>query len=418
VTDSQKLSTTGNLGKIGLNILFTFLPHPFHVSRHDFDANFFQPNAMGYVRDYWFLIYQHTLPLGIGIFGGFVVLYLLIRNLLLGKKSDGSLGAAQGPAVPASVRIFWIGFIVVCTLAGIAVHGTLLEYGTAPICLLPLSLLGVTFLAANFAALPVWLRRTVAAFAVVDFCLGVFLHIRMERLYFQPRILGPTQLLPLDDQLLCGQAVINSLYRAHLHLTLWGDHLRFLAGPLQGLMICILALLLHPLALATRGSALPLRRRPDGFFYMLLFILAAGSLYCIQDEFNGAIASALRLRQASPDELKEDVAAASSAVAAAPDSSFAHLRLGECIYRAGDSAAASEHLAYAYALDTSNLQARYDLILMYSMANQFQPDTLNLFFAAERVFRAPQSASARAQLADLLLRYRHIEQSSNSLRTR
>ncbi len=81
VMGSESLSFGGNLQKIATNIISTLIPHPLHVSRNDFDKALYQPNAMGYLRDYWFLVYQPTVPEGIGLVGGLTVVYLLVRKL-------------------------------------------------------------------------------------------------------------------------------------------------------------------------------------------------------------------------------------------------------------------------------------------------------------------------------------------------
>jgi tetratricopeptide (TPR) repeat protein len=408
VADTQQLTPVGNLQKIATNIFSTFVPHPFHISSHDFDAYFYQPNAMGHLRDYWFLIYQLTLPAEMGIVGGLVVVYLLIRKLFA-RKTPAFLVTADPPrpVLPVSLRIFWGGFVVVCTLVGIAVHGAEIRLGVGHICLLPLSLLGIAFLAANFPSLPPWLRRCVAAFAVFDFCLGVFLHIRMENLYFEPRMVGASQLIPFSGQLLCRQAVLNSLWRAQQQLPYLADHFVALAAVFLVLMILLAAALLHPLALATRGTALPLRRRPDLFFYPLLLLLAAGTLYCMKDELDGSAAAARQILSASTEQLQQYVADASRDATASPNSPQALLALGEALYRAGITVSATDYLSVAYILDPLNPRAHYDVNLLYYTGTPFRQESALRMNIADNVYFDPNSPDARQQLGTLLLLQHH-----------
>jgi tetratricopeptide (TPR) repeat protein len=386
VTGSQALTFGGNLEKIGTNILGTILPHPLHVSPAQFDLGFYQPNDMGHLRDYWFLFYQPTVPEGIGIVGGLVVIYLIWRNVRVLPKAD---------------RIFWLSFIIFCTLVGIAAHGEAWNTGVGHICLLPLSMLGVAFLAANFPTLPAWLRMTAALGLVFDFCFGIFLHVRMEHLYFQPQFVGTTSLLPLTDLLLSRLAVLNSNLRIQENLVYWGDHFRYVAPALEIAIVLFMAGLLYRLALAVRGGAV---------FYLLLIALIAGAIYCAQDEFNGVDDRAARELATPMDELQAKVARASIDVQSAPESSVAQLALGEAFYRVGDTVSATDHIADAFSLDLDNQRARYDILLMYYTGSQLRQDAYNTMTAANNVIKNPDSAEARQQLGIDLLNHHHFPQ--------
>jgi tetratricopeptide (TPR) repeat protein len=309
--------------------------------------------------------------------------------------------------LPVSLRIFWGGFVLVSTSIGIAAHGAEEALGVGHICLLPLSLLGIAFLAANFPSLPPWLRRTVAAFAVVDFCLGIFLHIRMENLNFEPRLVGATQLIPLSGQLLSQEAVFNSFWRAQHQLPYLADHFVGLAAALPVLMVLLAAALLHPLALATRVAAMPPRRRPDLFFYPLLLLLAAGTLYCLKDELDGSAAAARQILSASIDQLQQNAAQAARDAAAAPNSPQALLAFGEALYRAGYTVAAADKFSVAYALDPLNPRARYDALLLYFTGTPFRSESALRMNIADNVYLDPYSIDARRQLGTLLLLQHH-----------
>jgi tetratricopeptide (TPR) repeat protein len=419
VSDSEQLTFAGNMQKIGMNILATLVPHPLHLPRHRFETFFYQPNPLGHLRDYWFLIYQQTAPAGMGIAAGLVVIFLAARKLLRGKKPAWKrVDPSSPPPLADSLRIFWGGLVVVCTLVGIASVGTEDGLGQAHICLLPLELLGVAFLAANFGSLPLWLRRTLAVFVVFDFCFGVYLQIRMESLYFHMQTVGSASVLPLNDQLLSRQAVFNSTWRAKMGLAFFGDHFDGFAGVLLVLMIVLGAGLLHALGLAVRGSALPLRRRPDWFFYTLLVLLAVGTLYCSKDEFDGSAAAARQLVSNSDEQMRTNAArflSDEAAVAAAPGSSEALLELGEARYRSGDVLGGSDDIAEAYALDPFNPRARYDGLVLYDVGTPYRDASGATLNMAENVYLDPQSPEARKKLGTLLLLQDHFDQAVANL---
>ena len=99
VSGTEQFSVSGNLQKIGANIVSTVFPHPLHISRHGFDKDYYQPNDLGYLRDYWFLILQPTFPAAIGTLGGLVALYILCKKLKI---------------LPPAQSIFWGTFVVFC----------------------------------------------------------------------------------------------------------------------------------------------------------------------------------------------------------------------------------------------------------------------------------------------------------------
>lgn len=283
--------------------------------------------------------------------------------------------------------------------------------GVGHICLLPLSILGVAFLAANFLSLPVWVRALVAVFAIFDFSVGVFLHIRMEQIYFDQIVInpGPIILIPLTSQLLSSQAVFNSLWRAQQHLPYWADHFQSVAVWLEFLIILCMSVLLHPLAMAIRGQPIRFRRRPDWVFYPLLFLLVALALYCSKDLLDGSAEAAQQL--ATPmDQLKQEASDAYQAAQANPESSADRVALGEAAYRTGDAQAATDILAEAFAMDLSNLQARYDALLLFNTYMPFTPQGRTLLAVAEAVWENPDSATYRQRLGILLIQHHHSAQ--------
>jgi hypothetical protein len=126
-----------------------------------------QGNSAATLRDNAFVIYQKNIIFGMGLIGGPVVLWLLIRRL---RRSG---------LTPESV--FWTAFIAFCVLVGLAVVGERDQYGLAHLTLFALEVLGLTLLTSAFSR-----RRTlmflVIAGCMVDFSLGVFLNAHVQSL--------------------------------------------------------------------------------------------------------------------------------------------------------------------------------------------------------------------------------------------
>jgi len=389
VMDTQKLSLVGNLRKVGGNVFYSLVPLGLHA-KDEFERYMCQPNALGRLRDYWFLTYQQVLPTSMGILGGLLVMYLLVVNF-------------RNPYNRAT-RNFWLSMIVFCTLVGIAVHGTESSFGAAHVCLQSLVLLGVTFLAAAFGQLPPALRVAAAAFAVFDFCLGVFLHIHLERLLFQAVAVGSARIIPLSAQLLSIGAVNNSSRRVAAHIPFWADRFATVNGLLQILVVAFFAILLHPLALAARGKDMALRQRPAGLFYFLLIGLLGGAMYCAQDQLWPKTAAAAA--PASQAEIQRWIAVRSREADANPDSSAAHLALAEALYKDARPGALSEFVT-AFMLDPTSPPARYDSVLVLWEVAWSDPDLAAATDAAETVFEHPESGEGQLHLGEWLLSKGH-----------
>ncbi len=127
---------------------------------------FNQPNKWGELRDNAFVIYQTTLVFGMGLVGGPLALWLLVAHL---RKRGGRI----------SERNFWLAFIPIVIVLGVAVVGEPDQMGVAHLTLMPLVALGVTLIAAAFP----WGRFVTGlliAGCVVDFAFGIFLHARVQ----------------------------------------------------------------------------------------------------------------------------------------------------------------------------------------------------------------------------------------------
>jgi tetratricopeptide (TPR) repeat protein len=262
--------------------------------------------------------------------------------------------------------------------------------------------LGITFLAANWPSMPRWVRYLAAGFVGVDFCLGVFLQMRMQRLDFELRAIGSTHVLPLTGQLLGIRAVLNDLEKTTYGINFWGDYFRNWSGLLQILIVTMFAAMLRPLARSCAGTIQP-RRDENAVYCALLVLLAAGVGYCAMDEFDGSVSSAQRLTNAPFSELRQAIGPAKQSADAAPQSSAAQLALGEALYRAGQVDAAVDRIVTAFVLDNSNPAARYDALLLVYTGTPVNADDTRLFTLAENAYDFPESADDQTQLGFLLL---------------
>ena len=152
VTTSQQIGDS-NARKILLNLRDTIVPHPLR----DFPVYRDQRQA-GFVRDYFFLMYQTNLIIAMGIIGGFVIAWLFFR----------------------AREVFWIAFVAFVVVVGIAVVGERDLAGSAHLTLQPLIVLGLTFLAARFFTLGPLTRAIVILGCAIDLIFGVCLQHDLE----------------------------------------------------------------------------------------------------------------------------------------------------------------------------------------------------------------------------------------------
>ena len=160
---------SGYIVKFVANLFDTIVPHVLRTPSlmHAFD----QPNFAGYVRDNSFVIYQTNLIFAMGVIGGPLVVWFLIR-------------AMRDPVTPR--RHFWLALIGFSVLVGLLVVGERDYFGVGHLTLLAMFALGLTLLATRFGT-----ARSVALIIVagcaIDFCFGVFLHARVEHLENTPQ---------------------------------------------------------------------------------------------------------------------------------------------------------------------------------------------------------------------------------------
>jgi hypothetical protein len=170
VTASRKYEGSA-AGKIAGNIVATIIPAV--LRNPDALSILNQPNKWGELRDNAFVFYQINLIFAMGLIGGPFVLWLLYRSF-------------RSPRGRPDERGFWLAFIPIITVLGIAVIGESDQLGSAHLTLVPLVALGITLLAASFP----W-GRIMTLFVIVgcaaDFSLGIFLQERVQNLENSPQ---------------------------------------------------------------------------------------------------------------------------------------------------------------------------------------------------------------------------------------
>jgi pimeloyl-ACP methyl ester carboxylesterase len=144
------------------NLFDTTVPHVLRSPSlmHTFD----QPNAAGFLRDNVFVVYQTNLIFAMGILGGPLVVWFLVRAL-------------RRPETP--LRNFWMALIAFTIAVGLLVVGERDYFGVAHLTLLAMFALGLTLLANRFGGSRLVATLIVAGCAI-DFGLGVFLQARIE----------------------------------------------------------------------------------------------------------------------------------------------------------------------------------------------------------------------------------------------
>ena len=211
----------------------TLIPHPFHWVNPEMTA---QTNRLTWLRDYFFDIYQVNLPLAFGSAGLFVLL-LAARQAKMG-------------AVFTTPRIFWSLGIPLVVGVSVAAQGDPDLFGVTHICLQPLVIIGLAFVAA-------WLGRPrppgrtsavvliLALLWAVDLALGLALHFAGQAymLGWQPGMDLNQYALSLNIL-----ALINLAAKLNLHQGFLRDLLPFTPHQVAALAGLILA--------ATLGLAL------------------------------------------------------------------------------------------------------------------------------------------------------------------
>ena len=163
--DSSRMGATANVVKVLRNVVDTLVPHPLRgVSLAELD----QTSALGYARDYTFLIYQTNVVVAMGSVGGVLVTWLVGRRLLARRATEETR--------------FWRFFVPASLVLGVATHGGRDLFGVAHVTAQPLVLLGVTLLAAAARRRSRPAQWALVFGCAVDFGLGIALQHHVESL--------------------------------------------------------------------------------------------------------------------------------------------------------------------------------------------------------------------------------------------
>jgi len=376
------MSPGENIRKVALNLFYSIAPHPLHLGFSRFSGVFFQPNGWGFFRDYYFTIVQTTLVFGMGAVGGLVVLFLLWR-------------AAKNPAAAgAGGRRFWLGLVLLGAVLTVATHPTVEVLGVAHVCSQALLLLGLTFLAASFGALPGILRVAVGLGCVLDFFAGIFVHFSLQQEAAAIKTVAGRRFLGLTTDLLNPQAIANLNAKEQAGYLFWGDHFAGVFPVLQILVLALFCALLFRVLRVTLKPAPPSGRSSAALWGVLALPLALGAI--------GIAGTSAPGRDIAPRPPGLD--ACIQAAQQNFDSSEARYNLGLALYRSGRVHDSIEQWTEALMLQPGHARARYFAQIAGVVHAVPVSDDLA---AAEAVQQFPNEAEAHFELAGALWNRRH-----------
>jgi hypothetical protein len=192
------------LTKVALNLRDTLVPH----FLRDFDKSLLvQSSPWGAWRDWFFECYHMNLIFAFGS-----VLWLVLAVILWRARKT----------VSARVTFFWIWFVTVVVVLGVAAVGDREVWGLAHICLQALVLLGVARVAGAWPQLARGWRLALLAGATVDFLLGIALQFGVQSYAFD-RWLAPDRSPDETLRSYSQPAFTNLLGRVQNHLEFFRD---------------------------------------------------------------------------------------------------------------------------------------------------------------------------------------------------
>lgn len=220
-------STAEHLATPLRNIADTLVPFP--IRGEPADGLLRQKSRLGYVRDAAFCLYQVNLPMTFGLAGLWI--------LAIGVATRNRAPAAVAAELPH--RSFFTVTIPSVIILGILVHTPRDEWGLAHICLQPLIVLGLTWIAAQLSTSA---RRHVAiwgALVAVDFVFGIALEVGIEsgalRRFIWPGV-SPERL----TDMLTHTAMVNAAEKTQYHLEFLADRIHApVGGVALWLALCV-----------------------------------------------------------------------------------------------------------------------------------------------------------------------------------
>lgn len=203
ITASES-TAVAQLKRVGLNLRDTIVPH---FLRSPDPGLITQSSAWGSWRDWFFQSYQLNLVFAFGSVGW----YILIRE---------GWRAARAQRLMAGLS--WMACIAAVTLLAIAAHGARDEWGLAHVCLQPLVLFGLAFLASRWNQLRRPWHLVLIGGMALDFGAGILLHFSVQN-FMLDRWLTP-ELPPLEVITSYGAiASHNAMTLAYHQLTTLGE---------------------------------------------------------------------------------------------------------------------------------------------------------------------------------------------------
>jgi hypothetical protein len=222
--------------KLG-NVVTSLLPLPLREPAYFSREPYVSPAKR--LDQHFYMFYQLTLPFAFGFAGSVILPWTLGRKYSASRRKG-----------PSTDRRFWAVFVVGAAVLGILVNGHYDRYGLAHICLQPLVVLGLAFLAAEIPNLSRLLRGVLWTGLALDFILGVALHFYVEHLDLAllwadaTALPGPSTSSHSLPPLWVDALFSNLQSKYYFGLTFAGD-----AGPppllLVAFLACLLLLVVH-----------------------------------------------------------------------------------------------------------------------------------------------------------------------------
>jgi hypothetical protein len=145
------------------NTFVTVVPHPLRPTDYRFIA---QTSRLGFLRDYFFNIYQTTLPGAFGLAGLWLLAWFIRHR--------------RPAAIAGPERWFWRCFPIGVILLGIATASWRDRWGVAHICLPAIIITGLAWLAARLPETPANVRRWWMLALGLDLGFGIALHFYLQ----------------------------------------------------------------------------------------------------------------------------------------------------------------------------------------------------------------------------------------------
>lgn len=222
VTD-QVSGLLAKLAVIGSNVRDTIVPH--FLRQMDYGV-FAQRSPWGWWRDWFFQLYQLNLLIACGS-AGWLVSVLQLRKVAKHASRETSLA--------------WIAAVTVTIVLGVAVVPGRDSWGLAHICLQPLILLGLIFLASRWDGMSSRWKTFLLVGAVIDLLLGIVLQFGVQSFLIDEWFTS-AQTAAETITSYSRSTVINFRGKLHGHWIFLGDGYSRASYSLLGVLLLLLIL--------------------------------------------------------------------------------------------------------------------------------------------------------------------------------